>query len=92
MGHDVVIIHIVARVEMTLPSGSGVELIDLESGQRLVTSRDAAGDGYARALSAFLASVELAVEREGLDYLRLLADEPLEPALRRFLIGRKGAR
>jgi uncharacterized protein (DUF58 family) len=92
MGHDVVIIHIVAREEMTLPTGSGVELIDLESGQRLVTSRDAAGDGYARALSAFLASVELAVEREGLDYLRLLADEPLEPALRRFLIGRKGAR
>jgi uncharacterized protein (DUF58 family) len=89
MGHDVVIIHVVAREEMTLPTGGGVELIDLESGRRLVTSRDAVGDAYARAVSDFLAGIELAIEREGLDYLRLLADEPLEPALRRFLIGRK---
>ena len=92
MGHDVVVIHVVAREEMALPPGSGVELIDLETGRRLVTSRDAVGDTYVRAVSEFLAGVELAVAREGLDYLRLMADEPLEPALRRFLIGRKGAR
>ena len=46
---------------------------------------------YEEGVQEFLVGVERAVQREGLDYVRLFTDEPLEPALRRFLIGRKGA-
>jgi uncharacterized protein (DUF58 family) len=90
MGHDVVVIQVLSREELTLPAGGALELIDLESGQRLITSPDAVASDYARQVEAFLRSVKEAVQREGLDYVRLLADEPLEPALRRFLIGRRG--
>ena len=90
MGHDVVVIQVVSRAELRLPAGGALELVDLESGQRLITSPDAIAEDYARRIEAFLRGVKETVEREGLDYLRLLADEPLEPALRRFLIGRRG--
>ena len=90
MGHDVVVIQVLSRAELRLPAGGALELIDLESGQRLVTSPDVVADDYARRVEAFLQGVKETVQREGLDYLRLLADEPLEPALRRFLIGRRG--
>jgi uncharacterized protein (DUF58 family) len=90
MGHDVVVVQVLAREEMTLPAGGALEFVDLETGARIVTSPDGIAADYRRSVEAFVAGVKQAVEREGLDYLRLLADEPLEPALRRFLIGRKG--
>lgn len=90
MGHDVVVIHVVSREELTLPSGGAIELVDLETGQRLITNPDAVAADYGRRVDGFLRGVKESVEREGLDYVRLLADEPLEPVLRRFLIGRRG--
>ena len=90
MGHDVVVIQIMARQELALPRGGAIGFVDLETGARLVTSPDGVAADYARNVEAFLRRVRQAVEGQGLDYLRLLADEPLEPALRRFLIGRKG--
>lgn len=90
MGHDVVTIHIMAREEMTLPRGGAAEFVDLETGATLVTSPDAIGPEYRAAVQAFLSRAQQAIEREGLDYVRLVTREPLEPALRRFLIGRRG--
>ena len=43
-----------------------------------------------RQFGAWLARVEREIRRDGIDYLRVITDEPLEPALRRFLIGRRG--
>ena len=43
-------------------------------------------DAYDLAMREFLARTERAMAREGLDYLRLTTGEPLEPALRRFLV------
>jgi len=90
MGHDVVTIHVLAREELTLARGGATEFVDLETGATLVASPDAAGESYERAMRAFLARVEQAIRREGLDYLRLTTGEPLEPALRRFLVQRRG--
>ena len=42
------------------------------------------------ALGAWLTSVEREIRRDGIDYLRVITGDPLEPALRRFLIGRRG--
>ena len=47
-----------------------------------------AREAYAREVGAWLASVERELRRDGVDYLRVITGEPLEPALRRFLIGR----
>jgi uncharacterized protein (DUF58 family) len=90
MGHDVVVVHVMAREELALPAGGAIEFEDLETGATLVTSPDAVASAYAANVERFLTRTRSAVAREGLDYLRLVTGEPLEPALRRFLVGRRG--
>ena len=90
MGHDVVVIHVMSRDELTLPPGKAIEFEDLETGRTVVTNADAVGRMYAANVQTFLTRMESAISREGLDYLRLVTGEPLEPALRRFLVGRRG--
>jgi uncharacterized protein (DUF58 family) len=91
MGHDVIVIHTLAREELTLDVGGAAEFVDLESGRTLMVQPSAARESYVGAINAWLGRVEQQVRREGIDYLRLVTGDPLEPALRRFLLGRRGA-
>jgi uncharacterized protein (DUF58 family) len=90
MGHDVVVVHVMSREELTLPTAGAIEFEDLETGATVVTNPDAVAGAYAANVGMFLARMQSAVTREGLDYLRIMTGEPLEPALRRFLVGRRG--
>jgi uncharacterized protein (DUF58 family) len=90
MGHDVIVIHTLTREELTLEVGGAAEFVDLESGGRLTVQPAAARESYVAAFAQWLSQVEQQLRRDGIDYLRLVAGEPLEPALRRFLVGRKG--
>lgn len=92
MGHDVIAIHALAREELSLGIGGAAELVDLESGRRLMVQPSAARDSYAAALEKWLASVEQQLRRDGIDYLRVITGEPLDPVLRRFLLRRRGVR
>jgi uncharacterized protein (DUF58 family) len=89
MGHDVIVIHTLAREELTLDVGGAAELVDLESGRRVMVQPSAARESYVDALRQWLAAIEQQLRRDGIDYMRLLAHEPLEPALRKFLVTRK---
>jgi uncharacterized protein (DUF58 family) len=90
MGHDVVVIHTLAREELTFDIGGAAELVDLESGRTLQVQPSAVRAGYTAAMQQWLATVQDTVTRDGIDYLRLITGEPLEPALRRFLMHRRG--
>jgi hypothetical protein len=90
MGHDVIVVHVFADEELSLPPGGDVEFEDLETRAALVTNPDAVRSEYRHNVMTFLARVQQQVQREGLDYLRLMTRQPLEPALRRFLVGRRG--
>jgi uncharacterized protein (DUF58 family) len=90
MGHDVVVIHTLAREELALDIGGAAELADLETGRTLQVQPSSVREGYTAAFHEWLATVQDTVTRDGIDYLRLLTDEPLEPALRRFLMHRRG--
>jgi uncharacterized protein (DUF58 family) len=90
MGHDVVVIHTLAREELTLQVGGAAELVDLESGRTLMVQPSAVRDGYVAAVGQWLTTVHEAVTGDGIEYLRLVTGEPLEPALRRFLMRRRG--
>ena len=90
MGHDVVVIHTLAREELTLQVGGAAELVDLESGRTLMVQPSAVRDGYVAAVRNWLTTVHDAVTADGIEYLRLVTGEPLEPALRRFLMRRRG--
>lgn len=90
MGHEVIVIHVLAREELRLDASPAGEFVDLETDARTVLDPALAAASYDAAFEAFLSQVAHAVKREGLDYIRLVADEALEPALRRFLVGRRG--
>jgi uncharacterized protein (DUF58 family) len=91
MGHDVIAVQVIAREELSLPRGRTLEFEDLETGAKVVTNPDAVRSAYEVNVRAFLKRTQQALAREGLDYLRLVTGEPLEPALRRFLIARRGS-
>jgi uncharacterized protein (DUF58 family) len=90
IGHDVLVVQTMAAEEMVLAGRGPIEFEDLESGARIIADPGVLRDSYAKAVAGFLLKVERAVQREGLDYLRLVTNEPLEPALRRLLIRRRG--
>ena len=90
MGHDVIVVHTLSREELTLSVGGAAEFVDLESGRKLMVQPSSARDSYVAAFGSWLSTVEQRLRRDGIDYLRVVADEPLEPVLRRFLVGRRG--
>lgn len=90
MGHDVIVIHTLAREELSLDVGGAAEFVDLETGRKLMVQPSAVRESYTGSVQRWLADVEQQIRRDGMDYLRLIAGEPLEPALRRFLVGRRG--
>ena len=90
MGHDVVAVHTLSREEISLDIGGAAELVDLESGRKLLVQPSAIREQYAKSFNDWLTGTERAIRRDGMDYLRVITGEPLEPVLRRFLIGRRG--
>jgi uncharacterized protein (DUF58 family) len=90
MGHDVIVVHTLAAEEVSLDVGGAAEFVELESGRRLMVQPSAVRESYTAAFGQWVADVERQIVREGLDYLRLVTGEALEPALRRFLVGRRG--
>jgi uncharacterized protein (DUF58 family) len=90
MGHDVIVVHTLAEEELSLKTGGAAEFVDLESGRKLMVQPSAVRESYEAAFNRWLAEVERQVARDGLDYVRLVTGQPLEPALRRFLMRRRG--
>lgn len=91
MGHDVIAVHTLSREELRFDVGAAAEFVDLETGQKLLVQPSTIRDGYADAFTQWLAKLESQIRRDGMEYVRLITGEPLEAALRRFLIGRRGA-
>ena len=89
MGHDVIAIQVLSREELSLEVGGAAQFIDLETGRKLLVQPSSVRESYARDFGAWLASVEREIRRDGVDYVRIFTGEPLEPALRRFLMGRR---
>ena len=90
MGHDVVVVHTLAREELSLDLGGAAEFVDLESGRTLMVQPSAVRARYGAAVQQWLSAFQAAVTRDGMEYVRLVTGEPLEPALRRFLMHRRG--
>lgn len=90
MGHEVVVIHVLAAEELRIDRAPAGEFVDLETGARVVVDPRIAAKRYEADVEAFLTRIASQVRREGLDYIRLITGEPLEPPLRRFLIARRG--
>lgn len=90
MGHDLIVVHTLSRKELTLETGGASEMVDLETGRRLIVQPAMAREHYVASVQSWLASIERELRRDGIDYLRLVAGDPLDAGLRRFLVQRRG--
>jgi len=84
IGHEVALFHVLTPDEIALPFGGDVELEDLETGRRVITSA-AARKGYQEAFARFLERWRTICASYGIDYHRVTTDLPLDASLRDYL-------
>jgi uncharacterized protein (DUF58 family) len=84
IGHEVALFHVLSPDELVLPFGGDVELEDLETGRRVITSASVR-KGYGDAFAAFLERWRTTCAGYGIDYHRVTTDMPLDASLRDYL-------
>ena len=86
--HEVVVMHVVGRSELTLDYGGPVELEELETGRVVEVDPGRERAAYTAALATELNALRREFEGRGIEYARFVLDEPLDSALRAFLMAR----
>jgi uncharacterized protein (DUF58 family) len=89
-GHEVVVFHVLTLEERTFPFQRDAEFEDMETGATVVATPRAVGEVYHREMGAFLERWRDRCVSNGIDYVALSTDTPLDVALRGYLIRRSG--
>jgi len=89
MGHEVAVFHVLTREELEFPYDHDVQLEDLESGQTILAGAATAVE-YRREFADFVERWRARCAANRIDYTRIMADEPLDAALRGYLLRRGG--
>jgi uncharacterized protein (DUF58 family) len=84
MGHEVVVFQVLAPGEQRLAASGDVEYVDLETGERLVASTPAVRDGYEQRMRAFVDAQRAFARAEGMTFVDVGTDRPLDAVLRAF--------
>jgi uncharacterized protein (DUF58 family) len=87
-GHDVAMLQVISRSELTFPYAGEVEIEDLESGARQLLDAGEAGAAYRDAVTDFVARCRREAGRDGIDYALLPTDAAPDRALRAYLVAR----
>jgi len=88
-GHDVAMLHLISRPELTLSFRGAREFEDLETGARRVLDAPAIARDYRAAMDTFLDRWARSATREGIEYARMVTDESPARALRTYLLSRR---
>jgi len=89
IGHDVAVFHVFTREELEFPYDRDVQLEDLESGQTILAGAATAAE-YRREFADFVGRWRARCTSNRIDYTRIMTDEPLDAALRGYLLRRGG--
>jgi uncharacterized protein (DUF58 family) len=84
IGHEVAVFHVLAPDEVNMPFRHDVELEDMETGRRVLTS-GAARQSYRLEFDRFLERWRTTCATYGIDYHRVTTDLPLDACLRDYL-------
>jgi uncharacterized protein (DUF58 family) len=90
-GHDVAMLQLISRLEMSYGYEGHVEVEDLESGERRLIDGEVVAAEYRSAFNEFLERCRREAARDGVDYALLSTDRAPESALRDYLL-RRGRR
>lgn len=86
--HDVLVLHIIGGIEREFRYHGIVTFEELETGRRIEVDTDAVRASYRSALEHELADLRRSLEAVGVEYARFSLDQPLDLALRHYLVGR----
>lgn len=86
--HEVLVLHVIGRAELEFDYQGTVSFEELETGRRVEVETAAARPAYLAALERELRDVQHALQELPADYARFPLDQPLDEALRRYLMGR----
>jgi uncharacterized protein (DUF58 family) len=89
-GNDVILMHVLDPEEVQPKLSGSRILIDMETGEELEVSPDYAAGEYRQKIQAHLEDLESKSRGAGLSYFLAMTDQPLDEALRRYLVVRQG--
>ncbi|HEX2342521.1 MAG TPA: DUF58 domain-containing protein [Vicinamibacterales bacterium] len=87
IGHDTVLFHLVTRSEIEFPYEGDLEFVDLETGGRVLAAATGAAD-YRRAVADHLERWRHRATGDGVEYVRVITDIPVDSVLRAHLLRR----
>jgi uncharacterized protein (DUF58 family) len=88
-GHDVIVFHLLDRMERMLEKRGLVEFHDLETGETLIADADRVRRAYLERVNEMRSFYRREFESAGADYVELDPSEPLDQALAMYLRKRK---
>jgi uncharacterized protein (DUF58 family) len=91
-GHDIMIFQVLDRMELDPSWDVSVMLEDVESGRQIEVSPDYMRTTYKERIAAHLEKVKQVAARSRADHVLLVTDEPLDKALRGYLMFRQRQR
>ncbi len=90
-GHDIMIFQVLDRMELDPQWDESVLLEDVESGRQVEVSPDYMRTTYRERIQAHLGKMRQVAAKSRADHVLLVTDEPLDKALRGYLMFRKRA-
>ena len=90
-GHDVALLQVLSRDEITFPYSGDLEFVDLESGARRELDARAAAPAYRARIAALLEDFRTQAHRDGHGYALMPTDIAPARALRSWLLRRSAA-
>jgi hypothetical protein len=88
-GHDVMIFQVLDRTELDPKWDESVLLEDVESGRQIEVSPDYMRTTYRERINAHLQKMQQVAAKSRADHVLLVTDEPLDKALRRYMMFRQ---
>lgn len=89
-GNDVILMHVLDPEELAPHFAGSRVLIDMETGAELEVSPDYATGPYRQRIQAHLEDLKSRAQGAGISYTLSLTNQPLDEALRRYLLVREG--
>jgi uncharacterized protein (DUF58 family) len=90
--HDIAAFHLLDPQELAFTFQRPTRFLDLEGGGAIFADPVEIADRYQTAITTYLDELRRLVLENGIDYHRVLTNEPYEQVLARFLVGRAAAR
>jgi len=88
-GHEVVLLHLLDRDELTFPFEGMVQFKGLEIANQVLCHPRMVKKAYLEELHKFLTTVKGACTRNGVDYVQISTDTPVDVALAAYLTSRE---